>query len=276
MNLLDGLQLIDLRDRLPHAGWRIGTRPATTSLTLHYNGPAVPEYRRWGDGLIEQLIGDANWQMRKGWGGTVNGAPHLMYHLVVGADGQAYLTADITEMLWHCAHADGNTNGLSLHFALGQGQEPTAPQLRTGLWLTDVITARAGLPRSRVLGHLEWKHATACPGPTLMLPLINWRAGVAPTIVPTVMPHLRRFRINPDLGAPARIRQAPRTHWDDGREVVVAGRMKPGTILFVDVVKTDGEAVGPTANKNWVHMARVPNEQADLGFVSETLGTWLD
>ena len=276
MNLLDGLQLIDLRDRLPHADWRIGTRPATTSLTIHYNGPAVPEYRRWGDGLIEQLINDANWQMRAGWGGTINGAPHLMYHIVVGADGQAYLTADITEMLWHCAHADGNTNGLSLHFALGQGQEPTAAQLRTGLWLTDVLVARAGLPRSRVLGHLEWKHATACPGPILMRELLAWRM-VAPTIVPTILPpHVRRFQINPDLGVPARVRQAPRTRWDDGNEVVVAGRMKPGTILFVDVVKDDGEPIGPTANKNWIHMARVPNEQADLGFVSETLGTWLD
>jgi hypothetical protein len=235
----------------------------------------VPEHRRYGDGLIDQLVADAHWQMRAGWGGTKDGAPHLMYHLVVGADGQAYLTADIVEMLWHCAHADGNTNGLALHYALGEGQEPTAPQLRTGIWLTDVITQRAGIPRSRVLGHLEWKHATACPGPALMRDLLAWRANAAPAIRPTPTPAgLRRFKINPLLTAPALVRQAPRRFWPNGQPVPVAGRMKPGTVLFVDVVKTDGEAVD--GNPNWIHMARVVNEQADLGFVSETLGSWLD
>lgn len=222
MSVLSLLNVIDIRDQLPKADWRIGTRPATTSLTWHYNGPAVPEPRQYGDGLIAQLRGDANYQMRRGWGGTVDGAPHLMYHLVVAADGTLYQTADLYEMLWHCAHADGNSRGLALHFPLGIGQKPTAPQLASAFRASDLLRAQFNIPLNRALGHIEWKHATACPGPFLMEHLIAYRTWLRPTVAPTPTPTgLRRFQLLESLTAPARVRQGPATSYP------VAGRMKP-------------------------------------------------
>lgn len=265
MTVLSLLGATDIRDQLPRADWRIGTRNATTSLTWHYNGPAVAPDHQAGAGLIAQLKGDAEWQMRKGWGGTVNGAPHLMYHLVIGRDGAMYQTADLYEQLWHCAHQDGNSRGLALHFPLGEGQAPSTAQMAAGFRASDLLRAQFNIPLNRVLGHLEWKHATACPGSILMRYLESYRTGVRPTVAPTPIPaELRRFEVTST--ANANVRQGP------GTSFPVAGRMKPGTILFVDAVKV-GEAVD--GNHLWVHMARVPNEQADLGFVSATLGRWI-
>lgn len=257
-----GFDTIDIRSQLPARDWRIGARAATTSLTWHYNGPAVPFERQYGQGLIKQLQGDAAWQMRPGWGGTKNGAPHLMYHLVVAADGKVYQTADMLEILWHCAHADGNGSGLALHFPLGGDQEPTTAQLISGFRVSDALRARYQIPLNRTLGHLEWKHATACPGDTLMARLREYRAHLAPAVVPTPTPAgLRRFLLTCD--GKANVRQGP------GTDFPIAGTLKSGTVVYVDVVKYVGSKAA------WIHMAKVAHEQADLGFISATLGEWL-
>lgn len=260
---------INIQNKLPRTDWIIGKRPTTTSITIHYSGPPVPEYRQHGDGLIEQLIIDALWQMRAGWGGTKAGAPGLMYHFVVAADGRVYQTRDVDEILWHCAHQDGNTNGLSVHFPLGGFQDATPVQWQAGLALIGSLRARYSVPVRRVLGHLEWKHATACPG-RLQPRVEAYRGGLdiePPKATPA--PGLRRFQVRPSLTLPARVRQSPHTHWPDGTEVGIAGRLKPGTIIYVDVVKTDGEVID--GDPRWVHMARVANEQADLGFIHWSL-----
>jgi len=266
MSFLDDLHVIDIRHLLPRAAWSIGTREATTSATWHYNGPEVPQAHQSGDGLIAQLIADTKWQMRKGWGGTKNGADGLMYHLAIAADGTIYQTRDIDALLWHCAHADGNAHGLAFHFPLGGHQEPTPLQLASAFRVSDAARAHFDLPFSRIVGHLEWKHATACPGVSLMQHLAAYRAGRVPQITPTIPQiGIRRFRIRPDLTLAARVRQGPGVGYD------IAGRMKPGTILFINAVKETSDADNP----RWVHMARVEHEQADLGFISETLGVWL-
>jgi hypothetical protein len=265
MSVLGLIGAIDIRDRLPHANWTIGQRSATTNLTWHWSGPAVRPDRQTGDGLIEQLIIDSNWQMRHGWGGTVNGAPHLMYHLAVDPMGTIYQTADIYEILWHCAHQDGNGRGLSLHFPLGQGQQPTSAQLFAAERATDLLRSQFSIPLSRIFGHLEWKHATACPGPDLMEALTRYRAGQMPNATPTpTPPGLRQFRLTCE--GKANVRQGPGTNFP------IAGTLKSGTVVFVDVVKAGRPVSG---NPNWIHMARITHEQADLGFISETLGVWL-
>lgn len=258
-----GFDAIDIRGLLPRYDWQVGVRQATTSLTWHYNGPPVPSDRQYGNGLIKQLAGDAAWQMRPLWGGTVNGAPHLMYHLVVASDGRVYQTADMSEILWHCAHQDGNSHGLALHFPIGVDQQPTQAQMISAIRVSDALRARYQIPLNRVLGHLEWKHATACPGPILMQHLIEYRNHLEPKVVPTPTPAgLRRFQ----LATTANVRQGPNTQFK------VAGTLKSGTIVYVDVV-TQGDPAG--ANPTWVHMAKVENEQADLGFISAALGSWL-
>lgn len=265
-DLIAGLQVVDLRDKLPKRSWQIGVRADTTSITWHYNGPAVAPVHQFGAGLIAQLVADAQYQMRPGWGGTVNGAPHLMYHLVFGADGAVYLTSDIYEILWHCAHQDGNSHGLALHFPIGEGQSPTPQQLSSALRVTDALRVRSSIPHERVLGHLEWKHATLCPGAILMQMLRSYRGGQAPVVQPTPLaPNLRQFLLTCD--GKANVRQGP------GTTFPIAGTLKSGTIVFIDVTKLNGQAVN--GNRTWVHMAKVANEQADLGFISETLGRWL-
>lgn len=266
MTWLSDLGVIDIREQLPRADWSIGTRPATTSLTWHYNGPPVAPAQQSGAGLIAQLIADAEWQMRPGWGGTAGGADGLMYHLVVAADGTIYQTRDLDAMLWHCAHQDGNGRGLALHLPLGIGQWPTIDQLASVFRISNHLRARYQIALNRTLGHLEWKHATACPGPNVMQHLVAYRAGVAPFIFPTIVPaELQRWRIHADLGTSALVRQGP------GRSFPIAGRLKPGTLVYVDVVK-HGETVNGIAD--WVHMAQVAHEQADLGFLSASLGSW--
>jgi hypothetical protein len=268
MNVLDLIGAIDIRGELPHADWRIGQRRATTSVTWHYNGPPVPESRQHGDGLIAQLRADAAYQMRAGWGGTKGGAPGLMYHLVVDSRGAVYQTADLFDILWHCAHADGNSRGLALHFPLGGDQAPTTAQLFAAERATDLLRNAFSIPLSRVFGHLEWKHATACPGPHLMADLVRYRAGAEPVHTPTLIPAgLRRWQINPLYTDPVRVHTAPRL------DSPIAGRFKPGTICYIDVVK-DSE-IPDAAHPRWVHLARVPNEQADLGFLAEDCGVWL-
>jgi hypothetical protein len=215
----------------------------------------VAPAHQYGNGLLDQLIADSNWQMRAGWGGTVNGADGLMYHLVVASDGQVYQTRYIDALLWHCAQSEGNSRGLALHFPLGIGQLPTALQLASAFRVSDLLRARYQITLNRTLGHLEWKHATLCPGPNLMAHLIAYRTGITPIVSPTPTPAgLRRFHV----AITANVRQGP------GTQFPIAGIIKPGTIVFVDVEKA-----------GWVHMARVANEQADLGFISETLGVWL-
>jgi len=280
-DFLAQLGVIDIRDRLPRANWSIGVRSATTSLTYHWNGPKVPAARQRWPGLLAQLRADAAWQMRPGWGGTVDGAPQLMYHLVVAADGQLYQTADLDAILWHAAHADANGKGLALHFPLGEEQQVTGVQLLTALRVTNVLRATYGIAHARVVGHLEWKHATACPGPHLMRQLVQYRGKrTPPIVVPTPTPAgLRRWQIRPDLADNANVRQGP------GVRFPVAGRMKPGTVLFIDEEK-DSEDLAPSTGSGrrrelverhprWVHMGRVEHEQADLGFVAAELGAYV-
>jgi len=264
---------IDWRDRIPRASWSIGTRVATTSITVHYNGPAVAPDRQFDGGLLVQLQADARFQMRAGWGGTKNGADGLMYHFCVAADGQVYQTRDVEALLWHCAHQDGNSRGLAIHLPLGGGQDATGRQWWAAEALIESLRARYGIPKNRVVGHLEWKHATLCPG-ALQPRVEAYRAHVAPAPPePTHAPGLRRFEVKREFTVPARVRQAPRVTWPDGRQVEVAGRLKPGTLIYVDVVKTDGQPLDGEAR--WVHMARVPNEQADLGFLHWSVVTEL-
>jgi hypothetical protein len=268
MSVLDLLGAIDIRDQLPHADWRVGLRAATTSLTWHYNGPAVPDSRQHGGGLIAQLRADAQYQMRAGWGGTKNGAPGLMYHFVVDALGTIYQTADLFDILWHCAHADGNSRGLALHFPLGGTQAPSSAQLFAAEKATHLLCQAFSIPLNRVLGHREWKHATECPGEHLMADLMRYRAGAAPYRQPTIPPPgIRLWQINPLYTDPVRVHTAPRL------DSPVAGRLKPGTVVYVDVVKNS--EVRDAAHPRFVHMARIANEQADLGFLAEDCGVWL-
>lgn len=257
MTQLAQLPIFDITHELPRRDWIIGTRPATDSITLHWNGPTVAQSRQRGAGLIEQLIADSNWQMRPGWGNTKNGAPHLMYGYVVDTDGVIYRTARPDEMLWHCAHQVGNSRGLAIHFPIGEGQDVTPWQWTVGLRLVEALRQDYNVVKKRVFGHLEWTGLTKCPGPRLMGRLLAYR-GNTPAPAPTVVPGLRKFRVIAEDGL--KIRQGPAKAFPE------AGKLKFGQTFWVDVIKPNGERVD--GNPNWAHMAFVAHEQADVGFLS--------
>lgn len=273
MDWLRDLGVVSIADQLPRAAWAIGTRAATTSITWHYNGPAVPPDRQVGAGLLAQLRADAAYQMRPGWGGAPSGADGLMYHFVIAADGAIYQTRALDALLWHCAHQDGNSRGLALHLPLGGNQAPAPAQLRALIQLTTALRAACGIVMGRTLGHQEWKHATACPGVPLMRALLDYRGGIyAPQVAPTPLPDgMRRWRITPTLDASARVRLLPQTRRGDGTEIPIVTRLKPGTIVAVDYVMR-GEVVDGVPT--WVHLADVPHEQAS-GYIAGALGTWV-
>ncbi len=268
-NAFAQLPIVDLRRRLPRRDWIIGRRERTDTITWHWNGPAVAALRQSGEGLIEQLITDSDWQMRPGWGGTKQGAPHLMYHIVIDSAGTIYLCCDLDELLWHCAHADGNAGGIAIHCPVGKypdgSEQALSDAQRTALIrVTQVLREDYSIPLQRVLGHLEWKHATACPGTGMMAWLNRYRAGVLPDVTATVVqPGLRRFQVKPELTLPVRVRQDYQH-----RESPIAGRLKPGTFIYVDTINVGADVDG---DRRWVHMAHVAHEQADLGFISMTL-----
>lgn len=261
MGILQDIGAIDIIHRLPRRNWIIGKRRKTTLLVWHYNGPPVPTARQYGQGLIEQLRIDAAWQMRAGWGGTKGGAPGLMYALVFDALGNVYQTQPLDDILWHCANEDGNSHGLALHVPVGGSQVPSDACLTALKRTTSLLCSYYKIPKNRVLGHKEVKPTTACPGVSLMNNLRAWRMGMGPIVKPTPTPiGLRRFVVREDLTMNVNVRQGP------GVRFPVAGRYKPGSTVFVDTIN---QAEPPNAdNPQWAHMARVGNEQADLGFIA--------
>src|SRR4051794_32389979 len=133
MTALAQLNILDLRAQLPRnprADPDLGTFAAKTSVTLHYNGPAV---RGAGnrDEEIHQLVMDAAYHIGKIWGYSAGRALYgngIMYHFAVLSDGTICQLRNLDCILWHCANGSGNRTSMSVHLPLGEGQPPTPAQ----------------------------------------------------------------------------------------------------------------------------------------------------
>lgn len=241
--------------------WRIGRRAVTRYITLHWNGPAVAEQRRSGPGAIEQLKIDLDWQTNPNWPGAKGGADGLQYHYAIAADGQIFQCRDDADKLWHCGHAVGNNESLSLHFLLGRGQELTGEQWAAGLDLIERLRRVYDLPRVNVRGHAEWR-TSECPGPDVRQHLADYRRSTPPP--PPAITDLRRFVVgHRQWGGEwrATVRQGP------SRAYPVAGHLKTGAEVFIDVVLPDELSQTIAGADQWAHMARVADAQPDLGFI---------
>ena len=239
----------------------IGTRTATTAVTLHWNGPAIAERNRRGDGARQQLLADLKWQTDPNWAGAKGGADGLQYHAAVDADGKVWHCRNLDAKLWHCGHTVGNNESLSLHLLLGRGQAPTEAQWKATIKLIETWRSRYAIPLGRVFGHQEWA-ASECPGPEVMERLRAYRASGAPAVVP--VPGglgLRRFRVALPPESRATVRQGP------SRAYRVVANLKADTVLLVDAVLADEAGETIAGQREWAHMARVNDQQDDLGFV---------
>lgn len=251
MSALARLTMVDLRARLPRASWNIGKRQtAPLSLTLHYNGPPVADRSRAGE--LAQLVADARWQMRPGWGGSWRGGDGLQYHFAVLSDGTIGQTRDLAAELWHCANETGNESSLAIHLPLGGAQDATAAQWAAFCALADALIVDfdlGGRSRRAVLGHREWprldgKPQSACPGPVLMRRLDVWRVG---------NPGELRYRVRAGIDFAA-VREAPRVR----APIALQGTAKlgPGTVVLTDELRL-----------GWVHLSRENPAGGALGFV---------
>jgi N-acetylmuramoyl-L-alanine amidase len=251
---LASLDVRDLRPQLniiPGVPSRAQRQGAVTSLTLHYNGPAVA-----GVGTPERelrqivRIDVPNHQQRIG-------ADSLMYHLVVLSDGSIHQTRDYELIAWHCRNREGNHHSLAIHLPVGGAQRPTARQWDATVALFEALIEDYDLEGPGIVkGHREWSE-TECPGPHLMERLRAWRGASSP---PTdTAGDAGFYRVRRDVSA-ARVRTGP------GREFPVAldglARMWPGDLLEADGV-VEGEPIAGDAR--WVH------RRDGLGYVHASL-----
>lgn len=173
MALKSNFPYLDYRSKMPRAKWSIGTRSITRYFTLHWNGPAVKAFGN-PQGEIAQLQFDAQWHMRPGGVGAVNGADGIQYHGATLSNGLNIQLRDWSAKLWHCGNEVGNLQSPAWHLPIGKGQQPTQAQLDQVFGVVIPAFQREyHFTHVNVLGHQEWK-LTDCPG-TLMIHLMNWR-----------------------------------------------------------------------------------------------------
>ncbi|NJL06757.1 MAG: N-acetylmuramoyl-L-alanine amidase [Chloroflexaceae bacterium] len=174
--------IIDIRSQLPlnprWGGATIGYRPETRYITWHYNGPALPEYMAYGEGLMRWARSALDWQTRSGWSGTANGADGFCYNYIVGTDA-VYLARDTDAQLWHAGNYEANTYSAAIVFPIGGGQAVPDAMLLNAAYITDVLLAWYNLPRNAVFGHRDWSANTLCPGDVIGTHLAAYKAGEA-------------------------------------------------------------------------------------------------
>ena len=250
------MQIINLRDTLPlnrlWDGREIGYRAETRYITLHYNGGPrfeVPPHRQYGAGLLEHLRMARDWHSRPGAFGVPIGADGIQYHFAVGSDGSVYQMRNDLCILWHCGHEVGNTQSYSIHLPLGGNQEPSDAMWDATIELVRHLGGGSTIPRSRVLGHLEWS-ATACPGTPIMERIAAYRNTAT-------VPRKKHQTGEHIIIWPATVRT---DHTVNGREVLTLSR---GHRVFIDAwldsKDTDGRGVG-----KWGHWV------TGLGFIHES------
>jgi hypothetical protein len=168
------MQIEDIRNRLPLAGWRIGSQPNKTSVTLHYNGPSCHQSGNLA-GWIQHMRDIAHYHKDvtntwKSWQ-----ADGICYHYAVLPDGAVLQLRDDDAVLWHCGDTVGNAHSIAVHFPLGGNQQPTTTQWAACEALCDGLIARYRMEgRNVVQGHFEWSKS-ACPGPHLKRRLRQYR-----------------------------------------------------------------------------------------------------
>lgn len=149
--------ITDVRGQIPRANWEIGRFGPKTSITVHWNGPAVPT----DADPLSVIKADAAFHINKDWGG-ING-DGIMYHFLIAPDGEIFQTRDEDAVLFHCGNATGNVRSYAVQVMVGEGQAVTTEQYLS----LEFLILHLGL--DDVKPHRAWS-VTQCPGAELT----NW------------------------------------------------------------------------------------------------------
>lgn len=266
MAFLGGLPLLDLRARMdvretppgmPNSRkWRSS---AVIGTTVHYNGPALPFYPSPARELrfISEVIVPAHQQRLN--------ADSIQYHFVVLSDGRICYVRDAGLEGWHSGNKTANTQTLAVMLIIGKGQEPRPAQVEALYRLLDALQQEFGYPREAVYGHNEWPRTRGAPRPS---PTYRVMPPQSECPGPNVHHYVARYRAGATREVErwealwrCPIRQAPRTHWEGGEEVPIAGWLAAGQEFEVDAIKDDGDAQEVRGDRRWLHLAN------GLGFV---------
>ncbi len=236
------MNLIDWRDLPRQKNRDQGRRnSAPRFLTLHYNGPAIPQQKtlqQWR----EHLAFIANFHI-----GPYLNADGIQYHYAVLPGGEVVQTRDDTAILWHCGNATGNAESLAIHFPLGGSQRPNAAQWSAADELMEQLRSRYSIATNSVFGHRQWPRRrgmaninngqmpeqSACPGDAIMALLAEWRTERSGRYTVRVQTPVREA---PDMAA--------RIAWN-GTCILEAGRIIEGGTLV------QGKPV--QGDTRWIH-----------------------
>jgi N-acetylmuramoyl-L-alanine amidase len=179
-------QIIDIRDRIPHAHPENAQRRALSEIRTgiwHYDAVHAPD----AYDPVERYIAQARYHIGKVWGYDERRQPlygfTLMYHYRVSRDGRIWWVNNPELMTWQARGA--NHRGLGLCADLGEGQEPTPEQVASMRALSDWLSyERPDIPnllRPNWYGHCELRadgNVTLCPG-RLLAHVQAYRAGAS-------------------------------------------------------------------------------------------------
>jgi hypothetical protein len=170
------LGIIDLREQLPVARWRIGQQRRKTTVTAHYNGPEVGQQGRAREAWVTHLRWIADYHMHTTNAWKTWNSDGICYHFAITPDGDVFQLRDLDAELWHCGHEQGNEYSLAVHFPLGGNQQPTGAAWAAFEALADALVDEYKMGgRAAVLGHSDWGTST-CPGPHIRRRLADYRS----------------------------------------------------------------------------------------------------
>lgn len=279
MTVLDELNIRDLRPKLAmvKSNSRRPRRLPVNGATIHYNGPALsffPNPERELRFVIETDVREHQKRL---------GADSLQYHFVVLSDGSIWQTRDLDLIAWHCGNITGNEQSIAIHLPLGKGQEPQPEQWASVVRLLDGLRLDYGFARSAVVGHNEWPRGKGEARPNSIYVVLPKQSECPGPLVHCLVAAYRLIDQNQVAEPPKKdkdtkhkkttetwvalwkipVRLAPRTHYEDGREVPITGWLMVGDEFEVDFIQADGDAQEIKGDRRWLHLA------SGLGF------TWI-
>lgn len=125
------------------------------SLTIHWEGEdAIPLMTV--DQTVMYLAKVAQYHIQRDWGGGAHG-DGIMYHEVIGQNGDSFVCRDYQEVVWHSGNGGANLSSRAIMVLASTETQPNDKQLRA------LRKRIADFGNIATYPHSYW-FATQCPG----------------------------------------------------------------------------------------------------------------